>query len=98
LIVAGMMADERIHHEDLSVRHHVLSFSVRVTKASAPSGWSMEQLEGLASCDIDQLIISEGEDALYLEIGRRSSRCVPDLTRLRDHRECNRFWTVCLWC
>ncbi|MBO0759245.1 MAG: hypothetical protein J2P54_25680 [Bradyrhizobiaceae bacterium] len=65
LVVAGMMADERIDCGSLPVRRQLLTFLVSVAKASTPSGWSTEQLERLAGHDIDHLIILDDEAALY---------------------------------
>src|SRR6202022_3651254 len=65
LVVAGMMADERIDRGSLPVRVELLSFLVSVAEAATQSGLSMEQLERAASYDIDALIKSEGEDAVY---------------------------------
>src|SRR6266852_3392924 len=63
LVVAGIMADECIDHGNPPVRLDLLSFLVSVAEASTPSGWSMEQLERLASYNIDHLIDAEDENA-----------------------------------
>jgi hypothetical protein len=65
LVVAGMMADDRIDRGIEPIRADLLSFLVGVAEASAPSGWSMEQLEQLARYDIDALIDSGDDDAIY---------------------------------
>jgi len=65
LVVAGMMADERIDQGNRPVRLDLLSFLVSAAEASTPSGWSMEQLEQLASYNIDHLIDSEDENAFW---------------------------------
>jgi hypothetical protein len=65
LVVAGMMADQRIDRGDRPVRIDLLSFLVSVAEASAPPDMSTEELERLASYDVDALINSGGDDALY---------------------------------
>jgi hypothetical protein len=68
LVVAGMMADERIGSGDPPVRPDLIAFLVRVAEASIPSDWTMEQLEQLeqlASYDIHHLLASDDEGAVY---------------------------------
>jgi hypothetical protein len=60
-----MMTDERIDRGDPSIRADLLSFLVCVAEASMPSDYSVEQLERMASYDIDHLIASDDEGALY---------------------------------
>lgn len=65
LVVAGMMANERIVSGDPPVRSNLIAFLVSVAEASIPSDWTMEQLQQLASYDIDHLLASDDENAVY---------------------------------
>ncbi|WP_020474742.1 HEAT repeat domain-containing protein [Zavarzinella formosa] len=62
LVVAGLLSDERTE----PVRSHLLSFLVSVAQAPEQrSPWSMEELERLANQNLDSLIDSEDEEAIY---------------------------------
>src|SRR5262249_46202787 len=65
LVVAGFLFDERIDRGSEPIRAHLLTFLVSVAEVAAQTGGSLQELERLASYDIDPLIDSEDEEALY---------------------------------
>lgn len=66
LVVAGLLLDERIDHAE-PIRANLLSFLVRVAEAHERAGFSVEELERLAAFDIEPLLDSDDEEALYGE-------------------------------
>ncbi|HEY2135935.1 MAG TPA: hypothetical protein VGH49_08595 [Xanthobacteraceae bacterium] len=62
LVVAGLVNDQRLEPD---LRAKLLAFLVEVVEASSSPGHSVEELERLAHHDIDALIASDAEDAIY---------------------------------
>lgn len=64
LVVAGLLSDERIDRGE-SIRAHLLSFLVSVAEAPGRAGYSVAELEQMASFDIGPFLESEDDEALY---------------------------------
>jgi hypothetical protein len=62
LVVAGLVNDQRIAPE---VRAELIAFLAAVVEASTSPECSVQELEQLARHDIDALIASDAEDAIY---------------------------------
>jgi hypothetical protein len=65
LVVAGLLLDERMDREGEPIRANLLSFLVSVAAVAAQPGWGPEELERLASFDIDPLLDSADDEARY---------------------------------
>jgi hypothetical protein len=64
LVVAGLLSDERIDRGE-PIRANLLEFLVRVAEAPQRAGCSMEELERMASFDIEPFLDSGDDEALY---------------------------------
>lgn len=64
LVIAGLLSDERIDRGE-PIRANLLSFLVRVAEASRQAGMSLEELERMATFDIEPFLDSEDDEALY---------------------------------
>jgi hypothetical protein len=64
LVVAGLLFDERIDRGE-PVRANLLSFLVSVAEAPKQVGWNIEELLRLAALDIEPLLASEDDEALF---------------------------------
>lgn len=62
LVVAGLVNDQRLESE---VRTELIAFLVEVVEASSAPDCSVEELERRARHDIDALIASDEEDAIF---------------------------------
>lgn len=64
LVVAGLLSNERIDRGD-PFRGDLLSFLVSVAEAPQQAGCSVEELERMAAFDIEPILDSGDEEALY---------------------------------
>ncbi|MBX9677768.1 MAG: hypothetical protein K2X38_03310 [Gemmataceae bacterium] len=64
LVVAGLLSDERIDRGE-SLRAPLLSFLVSVAEASEQAGFEIDELERMAAFNIDPLIDTNDDEALY---------------------------------
>jgi len=64
LVVAGLLSDERIDRGE-SIRTDLMAFLVGVAQAREQTGFSLEELERMAAFDIEPLLNSEDDEALY---------------------------------
>src|SRR5688572_20203384 len=64
LVVAGLLSDDRLDRGE-PIRAKLLSFLACVAEAPGQTGLSSEELERMAAFDIESLLDSDDDEALY---------------------------------